>query len=136
MKKRKEGYYWTFGNKCFEIKTWSIYYWDGNCFWNGNEDFSEDSFERIDEREIKREYKYKIGDIVKPKKIDWLTEDKIQEYLKQQGWGNLKNSVIDGFIWTQYLNEHDYEKVYLSDAENSKEEIIEQILKKLSKLKY
>jgi len=56
-KKRKEGYYWTFGNKCFEIKNWSIYYWDGNYFWNGNEDFSEDSFEIIDETEIKRDSK-------------------------------------------------------------------------------
>jgi len=57
MKTRKEGYYWTFGNKCFEVKRWSIYYWDGRYFWNGNEDFSEDSFEMIDETEIKRETK-------------------------------------------------------------------------------
>jgi hypothetical protein len=54
-RKREEGYYWTYGNKCFDVKSWSIYYWDGNYFWNGNEDFSEDSFEMIDEKEIKRD---------------------------------------------------------------------------------
>ncbi len=51
---REIGYYWVYGNKCFEVKKWGIYYWDGRYFWNGNEDFSEDSFEMIDETEISR----------------------------------------------------------------------------------
>ena len=79
--------------------------------------------------------KHRIGKIVKPRKLSWLTEDKIDEYLKSMGWENLKNSVIDGFIWTQYLNEYDYKNVYLEDTENSKEEIINQILEQLEKSK-
>ena len=51
------------------------------------------------------------------------------------GWENLKNSVINGFIWTQYLNEYDYKNVYLGDTENSKEEIIRQILEQLENSK-
>jgi hypothetical protein len=52
---RDKGYYWVFGNKCFpESKRWSIYYWDGNYFWNDGDDFSEDTFEEIDERKIVR----------------------------------------------------------------------------------
>lgn len=52
---REIGYYWVFGNKCFpENKNWNIYYWDGNYFWNDNDDFSEDTFEEIDERKIIR----------------------------------------------------------------------------------
>lgn len=75
--------------------------------------------------------KHRIGKIIKPKKLNWLTEDKIEEYLKSMGWENLNNSVINGFIWTQYLNEHDYKNIYLEDVENSKEEIIKQILEQL-----
>lgn len=52
---RKEGYYWVYGNKCFPNKIWKIYYWDGYYFWNGGDDFGEDSFEKIDEREIVRD---------------------------------------------------------------------------------
>ena len=48
---------------------------------------------------------------------------------------SMKNSVINGFIWTQYLNEYDYKNVYLEDTENSKEEIIRQILEQLEKSK-
>ena len=77
--------------------------------------------------------KHRIGKIVKPNKLNWLTEDKIKEYLKSMGWENLTNSVINGFIWTQYLNEYDYKNVYLKDVENSKEEIIKQILEQLNK---
>jgi hypothetical protein len=51
---RKEGYYWTYGNKCFDIKEWSIYYWNGNYFWADGDDFSEECFEQIDEKEIVR----------------------------------------------------------------------------------
>jgi len=75
--------------------------------------------------------KYKIGKIIKPKKLDWLTDDKIEEYLKSMGWENLPNSVINGNIWTQYLNEYDYKNVYLIDPDNSKESIIKQILEQL-----
>jgi hypothetical protein len=55
--------------------------------------------------------KYRIGKIVKPKKLDWLTDDKIEEYLKSMGWENLSNSVINGHIWTTYLSEYDYKWV-------------------------
>ena len=79
--------------------------------------------------------KHRIGKVVKPRKLSWLTEDKIDEYLKSMGWENLKNSVINGFIWTQYLNEYDYKNVYLGDTENSKEEIIRQILEQLENSK-
>ncbi len=54
-KVREEGYYWVYGNKCFSNKVWSPYYWDGNFFWKGDEDFSEDCFEKIDEKRIVRE---------------------------------------------------------------------------------
>ena len=79
--------------------------------------------------------KHRIGKIVKPKKLNWLTEDKIEEYLKSMGWENLTNSVINGFIWIQYLNEYDYKNVYLEDVENSKEDIIKQILEQLDSKK-
>lgn len=52
--KRKEGYYWVFGKTWDEEKSWRIYFWRNNYFWNGDEDFSEDSFEEIDEQEITR----------------------------------------------------------------------------------
>ena len=52
---RENGYYWVFGNKCFpESKKWNIYYWNGYSFWNDGDDFSEDTFEEIDERRIVR----------------------------------------------------------------------------------
>jgi hypothetical protein len=72
--------------------------------------------------------KYRIGEIIKPNKLNWLNEDKIKEYLKSQGWETLTNVVINGFIWTQYLNEYDYKNVYLKDTENSKEEIIKHVI--------
>jgi len=77
--------------------------------------------------------KYRIGKIIKPPKLDWLTEERIQEYLKFMGWENLENSVIKGRIWTSYLNANDYRNVYLKDVDNSKEEIIKQILEQLNK---
>lgn len=52
---RKEGYYWVYGNKCFPLKKWDIYYWDGHFFWNDGDDFGEDCFENIDENIIVRE---------------------------------------------------------------------------------
>ena len=76
---------------------------------------------------------FKIGRIVKPRKLDWLTDDKIEEYLESMGWQNLENSVINGFIWISYLNEYDYKNVYLNDVENSKDEIIKQILEQLKR---
>jgi len=51
---REEGYYWVYGNKCFPIKSWKIYYWDGNYFWDDGDDFSEDVFGEIDEEQIVR----------------------------------------------------------------------------------
>ena len=77
--------------------------------------------------------KHRIGKIIKPPKLDWLTEEKIQEYLKFMGWENLENSVIKGRIWTSYLNDYDYQNVYLKDVDNSKGEIIKQILEQLNK---
>jgi hypothetical protein len=53
--KRKNGYYWVFGNKCFpENEKWKIYYWDGHYFWNDGDDFDADTFKEIDERRIVR----------------------------------------------------------------------------------
>jgi hypothetical protein len=54
MKIREFGYYWVFGNACFPNKIWKIYYWDGDYFWNDGDDFSEDCFEEINERQIVR----------------------------------------------------------------------------------
>ncbi len=50
---RVHGYYWCFGNKCYHQKTWKIYYWNG-MFWEDVDDFSEDCFEEIDEKQIIR----------------------------------------------------------------------------------
>lgn len=52
---REPGYYWCYGNKCYQTKRWKIYWWDGHMFWEDGDDFSEDCFEEIDERQIKRE---------------------------------------------------------------------------------
>lgn len=49
---RELGYYWVYGNKCFDLRNWQIYYWDGNYFCKGSEDFSEDCFEKINESRI------------------------------------------------------------------------------------
>ena len=70
-----------------------------------------------------------IGKIINPKNRYKI--ESLDEYLKFMGWDKLPNSVIDGYVWTQYLSEHDYKNVYLSDVENSKEDIIKQILKQL-----
>lgn len=75
--------------------------------------------------------KHKIGKIINPKELEWLSRYKIQEYIKSQGWENLENCVINGFIWTQYLSEYDYKNVYLKDTKNSKEDIIKQIIEQL-----
>ena len=52
---RERGYYWCFGNKVYGSKRWNIYWWDGGYFWEEGDDFSEDCFEKIDERQIVRE---------------------------------------------------------------------------------
>lgn len=49
---REVGCYWVYGNKCFDVKKWDIYYWDGFGFWKGDEDFSEDCFDMVDDREV------------------------------------------------------------------------------------
>ena len=51
---RNNGYYWTYGNICFDSKCWSISFWDGNYFWCHGDDFGEENFEIIDENEIVR----------------------------------------------------------------------------------
>jgi len=51
---REVGYYWVYGNKCFDNDLWVVLYWDGDYFWAGNEDFSADVFKEIDERRIVR----------------------------------------------------------------------------------
>ena len=53
--KREPGYYWCYGNKCYQNKRWKIYWWSGHMFWEDGDDFSEDCFEEIDERQITRE---------------------------------------------------------------------------------
>ena len=75
---------------------------------------------------------FKIGKIKNPKKLDWLTNEKMYEYIKSLGWENLNNCIINGYIWTQYLNKYDYKNVYLKDPENSKEHIIKQIINQLN----
>lgn len=77
----------------------------------------------------------RIGKIVKPQKLSWLTDEKIKEYLKGQRWENLENSVIDGHVWTQYLSKYDYKNVYLRDVENSPSKIIKQIIEQLNSSK-
>lgn len=51
---REEGYYWTYNNQCWDVISWEIYYWDGHYFWRGDEDFGEDTFEKIDEKQINK----------------------------------------------------------------------------------
>lgn len=51
---REIGYYWCYGVKWWQSKSWAIFYWDGHMFWNGDEDLSESSIEIIDENQIKR----------------------------------------------------------------------------------
>jgi len=76
---------------------------------------------------------YRIGKIKNPeKKHNKLSDEDIQKYLKFQNWENLENSVINGWIWIQYLSSHDYKKVYLKDPVNSPKEIIEQIIEQLN----
>ena len=53
-KKRNLGYYWVYGPTWADRKRWMIYYWDGNYFWNGGEDFSEDCFIEVDENKLTR----------------------------------------------------------------------------------
>lgn len=52
--KRENGYYWCFGVSWHDVKHWAIYWWDGNYFWNGDEDLGEESIEKIDEKQIVR----------------------------------------------------------------------------------
>lgn len=49
---REIGYYWV---KWKESENWFISYWCGNAFWVNGDDFSEDCFGEIDERQIKRQ---------------------------------------------------------------------------------
>lgn len=51
---RETGYYWCYGNSCYHRKTWRIYWWSGSMFWEEGDDFSEETFEKIDERQIVR----------------------------------------------------------------------------------
>lgn len=76
--------------------------------------------------------KHLIGKIVAPEKLTWLTDENQALYLMSMGWDKLDNAIINGFIWSQYLSDHDYRRVYLADVENSKEAIIEQILIQLN----
>ena len=50
---REKGYYWCYGKVWSDKQYWGIYEWDGNYFWSGDEDFSEDSFTKINEKIIK-----------------------------------------------------------------------------------
>jgi hypothetical protein len=53
---RERGYYWCYNNKVYkDVDKWRIHFWDGANFWDDGDDFSEDCFERIDEREIVRQ---------------------------------------------------------------------------------
>jgi hypothetical protein len=65
---REKGYYWVYGIKWSINKMWNIYYWCDHSFWMGDEDFSEDSFEKIDETRIVRKdenRKRKLNRIIK-----------------------------------------------------------------------
>lgn len=76
--------------------------------------------------------KHKIGKIVKPKKLDWLTEEKLKEYVNESLlFRKTKDVIINGFIFHSYLSKEDYKNVYLKDPVGSIKSIIKQIKEQL-----
>ena len=82
------------------------------------------------EQEI--ECKYRIGKIVKPEKLEWLTEEKLNEYVNSSLlFRETRDVIIEGHIFHVYLSKHDYRKVYLKDPVGSINAIIKQIKEQL-----